>query len=562
MKKQSIIRLAMSLVAIALLSVIFNLYFWRLDLTQDKRYTLQKITRSTLKELEQPVHIKVLLCGDLPIGFKRMQKSLTEMLTEFQVIAGSNITYEYLNPLEYGNSKQRKAFLQSLKEKGIEPTTVQQRDSEGGISQKVIYPSIIMNYGDKELAVNLLHNNSTLSGDENVNLSVQNFEFGLVDAILRITAESLPKVAFIHGHGELDEYQTGDIEQALLNYFDVYRIAINGDMAALKDFSTIIVAGPTRPIPEQDKVVIDQFIMRGGRVLWFVNGVNVSLDSLSNGATTLAMANNHNLDDMLFRYGVRLNPMIVQDVQCAVVPVNVASQGQDSKFVPAPWIYYPLLSPPANNPITRNLNLVLSKFISPLDTVGANPQVKKSILLTTSNYSNVLQTPVFVSLVEINTKPNEQNFRYYSIPVAIKLEGEFKSAFRNRPLGSYNHGVHFNFIDSSEPTKMIVVADANIICNDVQRRPNGAYVLPLGYDRFTHQTYGNKDLVLNMVKYLNDESGLMSLRSRNFKLRMLDRKRIANERLKWQLINLLFPSCLLITGGVAWAIIRKRKYTR
>lgn len=562
MRRRSIIRLAISLVAIFGLGYFSGLFHWRLDLTQDKRYTLQPFTRATLREFTSPVHLQIYLSGDLPIGFKRMQKSLDETLQEFRVIAGSNLSYDFVNPLEYGTSKQRKELLQQLKEKGIESSGVQQRDAEGGITQKVVYPGLLMSCGKNEVAVNLLHNNPALSGDENVNLSIQNFEFVLIDALMRLTATSLPKLAFIHGHGELDELQTGDIERALLNYYDVYRIAINGDMEALKQFEAIIVAGPTKEIPEQDKIVIDQFIMRGGSVLWFVNPVAVSLDSLSAGATTLAMINQHNLDDMLFRYGVRLNSMVVQDLQCAVVPVNVAAPGQDSKFVPAPWVYYPLLSPPASSPITRNLNLILSKFISPVDTVGANPNVRKQILLTSSGSCNLFQAPLFVSLQEINRKPNEREFRYGYIPVAALLEGEFKSAFRNRPLKKYNHEKPFDFVESSAPAKMIVVADANIICNDVQRRPTGGFVLPLGYDRFTRQTYGNKELVMNMVKYLTDDSGLMELRNRDFKLRLLDRKRIASERLKWQLINMLVPSCLLVIGGVAWWIIRRRKYCR
>lgn len=562
MKRQSIKRLLISVTLIAILAYISSLFHFRLDLTQDKRYTLKPVTITALKELNDTIRLKIYLDGDLPIGFLRMQKALTETLTEFMVVAGNRINFEFINPLEFGNSKQRKVLLQQLEDKGIEPTSVQQRDSEGGMSQKVIYPGLLMTCNGNEMAINLLHNNSALSGDENVNLSIQNFEFWLIDGIMRLTTQSLPKIAFIHGHDELDEYQTGDIERALLQYFDVYRIAINGDMGALNQFSTIIMAGPTAKVPEQDKVVIDQFIMRGGRVLWFINPVRISLDSLSNGTTTIAIPNAHNLDDMLFRYGVRLNPMVLQDAQCAVVPVNVAAQGQNSKFVPAPWVYFPLLTPPSTSPITRNLNLVLSKFISPIDTVGANAEVKKTFLLKTSPYTNVLQAPIFVNLAEISQKPNERDFRFSNVPVAALLEGEFRSAFKNRPLKLYNHGKPFDFVETSRPTKMIVVADANIICNDVQRRPTGGYVLPLGYDRFTHQTYGNKELVTNMVKFLNDDTGLLQLRNRDFKLRLLDRKKIAAERLKWQMLNLLFPSCLLLIGGFVWVFIRRRKYMR
>lgn len=562
MKKQSIIRLTATLVIIGLLGFLSTLFHFRVDLTQDKLYTLNKVTRSTLHDLSDTLYLHVYLDGELPVGFLRMQKALRETLDEFQVIAKEKIQVDFINPLDVANSKQRNDLLKRLDEAGIVSTSVQQRDTKGGLTQTVVYPGLLMECKGKQLAVNLLRNNPALSGEENVNLSIQNFEFALIDAISRLTTPRLPKVAFIHGHGELDEFQTGDIERALQQYFDMYRVEIQGDIHALDSFSTIIVAGPTSRVPEDDKIVIDQFVMRGGRVLWLVSPVLVSLDSLSTGSTTLAMPNPHNLDDMLFRYGVRLKNQVLQDARCAVVPVNVAPPNQNSRFVPAPWVYYPLLAPPATSPITRNLNLVLSKFISPIDTVGADFRVKKTVLLRSSDYTNLLQAPFFVNLSEISRSPDQHQFRFAHLPVGVLLEGQFRSAFKNRPLRQYNHGQPFVFVDTSAPTKMMVIADANIICNDVQHRPNGGVVLPLGYDRFTHQTYGNKELIINMLNYLNDETGLLALRNRDFKLRLLDRQAIAVSRLKWQLLNMLFPSCLLIFGGIVWTLIRRHRYSR
>lgn len=563
MKKQSIIRWLLSVLAIVFVAFVSGHLHWRLDLTQDKRYTLQPVTKQMLSDLTDTISLDIYLDGDMPIGFKRMQRSLRELLDEFRVITGKHLSYRFIDPQKISpNAKQRNEQLQRLQKLGLSPTSVQQRSTDGAVSQQMIYPGLVMRNGQKHLAINLLHNNPALSADENLNQSEQGFEFALLDGILRLCADTLSKVAFIHGHGEFDEYQTGDIERALLDYFDVYRIAINGDINALNGFSVAIVAGPTQAIPEADKLVLDQFIMRGGRTLWLVSPVSVSADSLSTGATTMAMENGHNLNDMLFRYGVRLNPMLVQDLQCAVIPVNVAPEGQQSKFVPAPWVYYPLLNAPADNPITRNLNLIQAKFVSPLDTVGANPNVRKQILLRTSAYSNVFQVPVFVSLAEVNRQPSQRDYRHAHVPVAALLEGEFTSAFRNRPLGRYNHQRPFEFAESSQPTKMVVVADASIICNELQRRPTGAYVMPLGYDRYTQQTYGNKEFVLNAVKYLVDDDGVMSLRSRDFRLRLLDRKRIADERLRWQLLNMLLPPALLLIGGAVWWVIRRRRYAR
>lgn len=559
---KGLVRLAIALATIAMVVFLSNIFYLRFDLTSEKRYTLQDVTKRTLKNLNDAIYIKVYLDGDLPIGLNRMKKTLTETLNEFRVIAGKNIQYEFINPSESANTKERQKVYNQLYEKGLQPTNIQQNDKEGGSSQKLVFPGLIMSYAGREVPVNLLKNIPGLSADENINLSIQNFEFALVDGLMKLTTVTRPKIAFIQGHGEFDEFQTGDIEKALSEYYDIDRVSIRGNIDALKPFQTVIIAGTNQPVPEADKIAIDQFVMNGGRVLWFIDPVQVSIDSLSKGASTLAYVNQHNLDDMLFRYGARLNPMLIQDLQCAVIPVNMALAGQEPKFVPAPWVYYPLLAAPTNHPVTRNLNLIHSQFASPVDTVGGSAAIKKQYLLYTSMNGKVLQVPLFVSLSQVNQRIIEREFRISNIPVAVELSGEFQSVFRNRPLSGYNNGQPFEFKDKSVFTRMIVVADADIIRNDVQRRPNGAYIIPLGYDRFTNQTFGNKELVLNMVRYLNDDEGLMNLRSREFKLRLLDRKAILQSRLKWQLINMLIPSAILIIGGFVWLYIRRRKYTR
>lgn len=559
---KGLVRLAIALTTIAMVVFLSNIFYLRFDLTSEKRYTLQDVTKRTLKDLNDAIYIKVYLDGDLPIGLNRMKKALTETLDEFRVIAGKNIQYEFINPSESANTKERQKVYNQLYEKGLQPTNIQQNDKEGGSSQKLVFPGLIMSYAGREVPVNLLKNIPGLSADENINLSIQNFEFALVDGLMKLTTETRPKIAFIQGHGEFDEFQTGDIEKALSEYYDIDRIAIRGNIDALKPFQTVIIAGTNQPMPEADKIAIDQFVMNGGRVLWFIDPVQVSIDSLSKGASTLAFVNQHNLDDMLFRYGARLNPMLIQDLQCAVIPVNMALAGQEPKFVPAPWVYYPLLAAPTNHPVTRNLNLIHSQFVSPVDTVGGSSAIKKQYLLYTSMNGKVLQVPLFVSLSQVNQRINEREFRISNIPVAVELSGEFQSVFRNRPLSGYNNGQPFEFKDKSAFTRMIVVADADIIRNDVQRRPNGAYIIPLGYDRFTNQTFGNRELVMNMVRYLNDDEGLMNLRSRDFKLRLLDRKAIIQSRLKWQLINMLIPSAIIVIVGFVWLYVRRRKYTR
>jgi len=561
-KRRNISQLIIAISTIIIVNYISEFAYWRFDLTSEKRYTLSDVSQSSLEELNDVVFFKIYLDGDMPIGFQRMQKALKETLNEFRVYGKENIQYEFINPSESTNPKERDAIFKDLFDKGLEPTNIQLRDKEGGSSQKLIFPGAIITYKGKEIPVNFLHNNPGLTGDENINLSIQNFEFAFIDAILKLKTESLPKLAFILGHDELDQYETGDIDKKLSEYYETFRVEINGDIDALDPYNVVIIAGPQKQIPETDKIVIDQYIMNGGKVLWFVDPVKISIDSLSQGESTLAFMNQTNLDDQLFRYGVRLNPALIQDLQCSFIPVNSSLPGQDAKFVPAPWVYYPLISSSGNTTITKNLNMVQSKFVSPIDTVGGNSSIKKTILLTTSPNSKILRVPLFVNLSEINKSPLQREYTSSNIPIAVLLEGSFESVFRNRPISKYNHENPFDFKESSPFTRMIVVSDAEIIKNDVRRRPDGAFISPLGYDRYTKQTFGNKDLVMNMVKYLDDDIGIMNLRTRDIKLRMLDKKKISESRLAWQLFNLILPSSLLIIGGLIWLYFRKKRFAR
>lgn len=561
-RKKSIKQLMMGILAIGLLLYIASVIHVRFDLTSEKRYTLDRNTKEKLSNLDDIVHVRVYLDGSLPLGFSHMRRELKELLSEFKVYGKKMFQYDFIDPTASTNKSERDALLNSLYDLGLEPTNVQERDAKGGSSQRIIFPGAVVSSKGKETAVNLLKNNPGLSGDENINISIQGFEYALVNSIMRVQAHSLPKLAFVHGHGQLDEFETGDIVQALVDDYEVHRVRLGGEVGGLDPYDVVVMAGPTKAVPESDKLVLDQYIMQGGKVLWFVSGVNVSIDSLSHGATTLAYPNDHNLEDMLFRYGARINPVLIQDMQCAVIPINVSYQGQDSRFAPVPWVYYPLLNSPNGHPITRNLNLTAAKFISPMDTVGMNPEVNKKILLRTSRYSRTVNVPAFINLAQIEQSPLEREFTQSGIPVAVLLEGQFPSVFTNRPLGAFNLGKPFNFKDKSQPTRMIVVADANIIRNDVSRRADGAYITPLGFDRYTNQTFGNKELVVSMIDYLNDDGGLMNLRSRDFKLRLLDKKKVLEQRTLWQTLNLVVPSLVLIVFVFVWLTIRRKRYAK
>lgn len=560
MGRRNVAEFAMGVFTIVLLVYISGFINFRIDLTTEKRYTLDKPTKEVLADLDDIVSVRVYLDGDLPMGFRRMRRELKELLDEFSVHGNRMFQYEFINPLQPVDKAERDAFVRDLYDKGLQPTNIQENNPRGGSIQKTIFPGAIISYKGKERVVNLLKNNPALSADENINISVQGFEYTLVSTIMALKPDNLPKLAFVHGHGQLNELETGDIAQELVKQFEVHRVILGGEVGGLNPYSVVVMAGPTQRVPEADKLVLDQYIMGGGKVLWIVDGVNASIDSLSQGSTTLAFPNDHNLEDILFKFGARVNPTLIQDMQCAVIPVNMALANQSSKFVPAPWVYYPLLNAPNSHPITRNLNLIFSRFISPIDTVGMDSQISKQILLKSSPYSRILNVPLFVNLRQVERSPLETEFNQQNLPVAVLLEGVFPSAFSNRPLTIFNNGNPFSFHEQSVPTRMVVISDADIIRNEVSQRADGAYVTPLGYDRYSRQTYGNKEFLVNVINYLNDDKGLINLRTREFKLRLLDKNKVLEQRVQWQVFNLVVPSLVLLLVVGAWLLIRRKRY--
>lgn len=547
---------------VVVINFIASLTFFRIDLTSDKRHSISPQSKQILRELKDYVNITVYLDGEMPIGFKKLEQNLKEMLDEFQVYGGSNFRFHFVNPSESSDPKERDNMYKSIYQRGVLPINIHEKDVEGGSSEKIVFPGAIVNYRGKEVPVNFLTNVPGLSGEENLNRSAQNLEYNIINAIEKMSLDSLPKIAFIDGHGELGEAQVGDISQELSSYYNLSRVTIDGNPSALNGYKLAIVAGGTKPWPEVDKLVLDQFIMKGGRVAFFIDPVTVSEDSLSKGSMTVAMVNNLNLEDMLFTYGIRVNPVLLQDMQCAVIPVNVSLAGERPNFVPAPWYYYPLFQPSNGSAITRNLNLVESKFCSTLDTLHAVKEITKTVLLASSPYSRTLTAPLIVSLEQIRNSPLKYEFYQKHLIAAVLEEGDFKSVFRNRMASEYLGSNTIPMRDSSLNTKIAVVADADIIRNEVKVRPDGVSIVPLGYDKYTNQTYGNKDFVKNLVSYLADERDLISLRNRELKLRLLDRNKVLSERTKWQLINVALPSVVVMLFGVIFIYFRRRKYAK
>ena len=556
-----LVRLLVQVIAVVAVALILSIYYYRFDLTEEKRYTLSDYTTETLQDLDEEIHVKVYLDGELNIPFYKMQQRLKETLEEFTVYGRKNFTWELINPFEGNDSKATDKLLNELVEKGLRPTNILAKDKEGGTSEKLIMPGALLSYRELELPVNLLKNNPGATAEENINSSLEAFEFELMRAVTALVADSTEKVAFIEGHGEFNEYQTGDISTELGWSFQVDRGKIDGKPGILDQYKAVIIAGPTSPFNEKDKFVLDQYVMQGGRVLWFLDMVGASLDSIREGNASLAMIRSLNIEDLLFRYGVRINPVLVQDIQCSTIPVNVALIGNTPDFRPAPWLYSPLLTAPAASPITRDLNMIRAEFAGTIDTIEARKGIKKRALLSTSQYSKEVAAPLIISLDEVRNTPRQQDFNRSFLPVAVLLEGSFESAFRNRMVNELFPDTLLQLIESGKSSSMLVVADADMIRNDIRPTPQGVLITPLGYDRYTGQTYGNKEFIINAVQFMTGHQGLIKLRSREIAIRLLDKPRLQNERRKWVIINVIAPILLVLIAGLLYNWFRKRKYS-
>ncbi len=561
-RKQDIVQFALVTLIITLVAIISGFAYFRLDLTSEKRHTLSAPTRQILEELDDIVFIRVYLKADIPIGIKRLRNSVMQMFDEFKVVAGNKIQYQFINPSESENPEVRNKFYASLNEKGMIPINVEVKDKHGGTSQSIIFPWALITYKGYEMPVRLLKNNPGRSAEKNLNHSIESLEHELISTLHNLRLTEHQKIAFIEGQGELDEYLVGDITKELVKSYDVFRGQINTDsIHVLNEFSLIIIAKPQKPFTEKAKAVIDQYIMQGGKVLWLIDPVAIDLDSLANASSAVGLIKNLNIEDQLFRYGVRVNPNLILDLQCVFIPINTAFAGQPASFTPAPWYYSPLLLPPAGHPITRNLIMVKSEFASVVDTVGDNPYVHKEILLSSSRNSRAVNAPLFVTLEAARKPINPSYFSMSYLPVAILLEGQFPSVFKNRPF-PIKTGDNFKFRENSIPTKMIVIGDGDIIRNDVSISRGVPEPLPLGYDRFSRQTFGNKEFILNAINYLLDEKGLMELRNRQFSLRLIDREKLREEKIKWQLVNIILPVLLVAIFGFAFTWYRKYRYSQ
>lgn len=556
-KKRDLLGLGLAIAFLIMLNYVGSFVFHRFDLTAEKRYTLSDATKKLLSDLDDVVFVKVYLEGDFPAGFKRLRNETKEMLDEFRAYSGNNVDYEFINPSENPDKKQRNEFHKQLFEKGLQPTNLEVKD-ENGTSQQIIFPAAMVTYKTQEIPWQLLRTQMGRSPEAQLNNSIQSLEYEFASCIRNLSVLNRPTIGFIEGHSELDTMFVQDIADELSEFYSVKRVVINEQLQALKNINAIIIAKPDSSFSDKDKFIIDQFIMKGGKVLWLVDPMYTSADSLRKNGGTLSVPFQLNLEDMLFKYGVRINNDLIADVQSSMIPVNVAMRGQPANIQMKPWIFNPLILATSNHPIVKNLDVIKMEFASSMDTVAAKG-IRKSILLQSSRYSKAILSPVRVDLRLVNMPIEEKQFNNPYRNVAVLLEGKFESLYKNHLDPRLAKDSAIGYKADGVETKMIVISDGDVIRNDIDYRSQKK--LPLGYDKYTNQTFGNRNFILNCINYLCDDSGLIGVRARELSLRLLDKKKLKNERFKWQVINTAVPLLLLVLFGVIYSLRRKRKYS-
>lgn len=553
-KWESLLWFGIGIVSIILVNIIASQFFFRIDLTEEKRYSITEATKETLENLEDVVYVEVYLEGSFPSGFKRLQNSVRESLEEFRIYGGDNIQFEFIDPSQAAGNEARNEFYTSLAEKGIQPTNLFATE-DGKKIEKLIFPGAVVSYGGSETAVMLLKGNQASTPEERLNQSIEGVEYELISAIKKLSVQSKKKIALIKGHGELDSLEIAGMTNSLLEFYDVFHVELQ-EKKDLSDYDAIVVAKPDTIFSEADKYKIDQFIVQGGKAMFFIESMRVNMDSAGEQGT-LAFPYQLNLEDMFFRYGARINSNLIQDLNSGAHPVVTGFMGDQPQIRVLPWPYYPIMNYFGEHPTVKNLDAVYGRFVSSIDTVKAQG-IEKIPLFYTSKYSRVLAAPVLVSLNSMREDVVPENFTSGPIPVAYMLEGRFTSLFKNRIIpASFDKQT---FVDQGKASKILIVADGDFIRNEVNYQNETPY--KLGFDPYMNVAFANEDFVLNAMSYLVEGEGIIMARAKEVKIRSLDKLQIQNEELKWQLINLILPIVMIILYGLLRYYYRRAKYSK
>lgn len=543
---------------INILSQYFNTY---LDFTEEKRFTLTEPTKKLIKDVKNVVYIQVLLEGNFPSGFKRLQQSTKEILDQFNSENGY-IEYEFENPNE-GTVDVINARRKSYGEEGLIPTNLMVRSGSEN-KEQLIYPYAIVKLGDRKISVNLLENAPDLDQESNLSNSISLLEYKLATAIQKVHYPEKKNILFTTGHGELAREQTKSLVSLLNSSYNLAWINLDSTFIIKPEIDLLIIARPIIPFTEKNKFVLDQYVMNGGKIIWLVDGLKMSLDSLSTRNEFIPEPLDLNLTDYFFKNGIRINSNLVLDLECSRIPQVIGRTGDKPQIELFPWYYHPLIAPRSNHPIVSNIDRISLEFPSTIDTLKTKTDIKKTILLQSSQYSRYQTSPMKVGFEMMRYKPDPDKFNRPNLPIGILLEGTFGSLFENRLDEDMNNilssiGIPFKTISS--PTSMLVVADGDVIKN-LYDKETGKFA-PIGYNKYEKATFnGNKDFILNSIEFMINQNNILTARTKEFKLRMLDKVKAEKDKLYWQSINIVLPIILIVLFGAINFYWRKNKFIK
>ena len=540
---------------LVLLNLMASQFYTRFDLTEDQRYTLSEAALDAVSGLKGEVVIDVLLDGDLPPEFLRLQKESRQILEEFTE-ENPGLVVNYVNPLE--EESEVEATIAQLQGLGLTPVNITVENT-GKTTQELLFPWALVTHQERTVKVALLKNKLGATSEDRINNSVQNLEYAFSDAFYKLGIKEKKRIAVLKGNGQLPDRYLADFLTTIQDYYNIGAITLDsvesnaeGTLAILKEYDLALIAKPTEAFSDEEKYILDQYIVNGGASIWLIDPVVAELDSLfNNEGKSLALRRDLNIDDLLFRYGVRINPNLVNDLYFTQV-VLASGEGNDAQYNPVPWFYHPMVFSQDNHPVNSNIEALRFQFASALDTLSND--YRKTILLQSSPLSKADGVPRTISLDMITTEPDRETYTPGSIPLAVLVEGEFNSAYINRirPITLAEHQ------DQGPANKMIVIGDGDLIRNQMRNgRP-----LELGYDKWTNNFYGNKEFLINCLNYMLEDAGLINIRSKEINIPLLDQEKIAAQKTKWQLINIGFPLLAIFLFGLIFNLLRKRKYAR
>lgn len=538
-------------------------FFKRFDLTEDKRYTLSETSISILENIKEPMYVDVFLEGNFPGEFKKLQTETQQLLEEYKAY-NSNIIFQFVNPLE--NPEEREQIMQSFIERGLTPMNVTV-DDKGKQTQEIVFPWAVINYGKNSTKVPLLKNMMGASTAEKVVNSVQHLEYAFANGFNTVSKSKEKKIAVIKGNGEVEDYQLADLLKTVReNYhiapFTLDSVETNPIKTAkeLKKYDLIIIAKPTQAFSDSEKQVLDQYVVHGGKSIWLLDHVSMEMDSLMTTGENLAFPRDLNVNDLFFKYGIRIKPDLVRDLLATPIALATGDQGNATQYTQYPWLFSPMVYPVLAkeneklNPIISNLDAIKFEFTNPIELLKND--IKKTVLLQSSPYSKAVGTPLPINLSMVEERPEQKEFSNQgNVPLAVLLEGKFNSVFQNRitPFKDPEYSA------IGKNTAMIVVSDGDIIKNQMDK--NGA-PLELGYDKWTNYMYANKEFLLNCINYLLDDNGLINIRNKEVHVPILDKEKVYANYTTTQIITVGVPMLLLLVFGIAFTYIRKSKYTK